>query len=92
MLQQAQQAMARAQDLEQELASERFEIDKGVVKCMFNGTGELLGLKINPSIVDPDDVEALEDLIVGAIRDGFATATTIRNEKVQQIMPSIPGL
>lgn len=92
MLQQAQAAMARAQDLEQELEAERFEVDKGVVKCIFNGTGELLALRINPAIVDPDDVEALEDLIVGAIRDGFTQATAIRNAKVQQIMPNIPGL
>jgi nucleoid-associated protein EbfC len=92
MLQQAQAAMARAQTLEQELAAERFEIDKGVVKCVFNGTGELLGLRIDPSIVDPEDVEALEDLIVGAIRDGFNTATAIRNDRVQQIVPNIPGL
>ncbi len=92
MLQQAQAAMARAQDLEAELAAERFEVDKGVVKCVFNGTGELVTLRIDPSIVDPEDVEALEDLVVGAIRDGFATATSIRNAKVQQIMPNIPGL
>lgn len=92
MLQQAQAAMARAQDLEEELAAERFEIDRGVVKCLFNGTGELMALKIDPSIVDPADVEALEDLITGAVRDGFNTATTIRNAKVQEIMPKIPGL
>ena len=92
MLQQAQVAMARAKDLEVELAQERFEIDKGVVKAMFNGTGELLGLRIDKSIVDPEDVEALEDLIVSAIRDGFTQATAIRNAKVQEIMPDIPGL
>lgn len=92
MLQQAQQAMARAKDLEEELAAERFEVDKGVVKCLFNGTGELMALRIDKSIVDPEDVEALEDLIVSAIRDGFSTATEIRNAKVQEIMPNIPGL
>ena len=92
MLQQAQAAMARAQTLEQELAAERFQVDKGVVKAMFNGTGELLGLKIDPSIVDPEDVEALEDLIISAIREGFETSTSIRNAKVQEIMPNVPGL
>lgn len=92
MMQQAQQAMARAQDLEQELANERIEIDKGPVKATFSGTGELIKLRIDPSVVDPEDVEALEDLVTGAIRDGFTQATETRNARVQQIMPNIPGL
>jgi len=92
MLQQAQQAMARAQTLEAELALERIDIDKGPVKCMFNGTGELMQIKIDPSVVDPEDLEALEDLITGAIRDGQTKATELRNAKVQEIMPNVPGM
>ena len=92
MLQQAQAAMARAQDLEKELEAARFEVDKGVVKALFNGTGELLAIKIDPAIVDPEDVEALEDLVLGTVRDGFAKATEIRNSRVQEIVPNIPGL
>lgn len=92
MLQQAQQAMARAQQLEEELANERIPIDKGPVKALFDGTGQLVQLKIEPSIVDPEDVEALEDLIVSAVRDGFTTATESRAARVQAIMPNVPGL
>ena len=61
-------------------------------KALFNGTGELLKLAIDPSIVDPEDVEALEDLIVSAVRDGFNSATDLRNNKVQDIMPNIPEI
>lgn len=92
MMKQAQAAMARAQNLEEELAQERIEIDKGPVKALFNGTGELMRLRIDPSVVDPDDVEALEDLITGAIKDGFTQATDLRNNRVQEIMPNIPGI
>jgi DNA-binding YbaB/EbfC family protein len=92
MLQQAQQAMARAQQLEAELANERIPIDKGPVKALFDGTGQLVSIKIDKSVIDPEDVEALEDLIVSAVRDGFTTATESRNERVQSIMPDIPGL
>ena len=92
MLQQAQQAMARAKQLEEELANERIPIDKGPVKALFDGTGQIVKLKIDKSVVDPEDVEALEDLIVSAVRDGFTTATDARNEKVQAIMPNVPGL
>lgn len=91
-LQQAQQAMARAKNLESELADERLDIDKGPIKAVFNGQGELVSVKIDKSIVDPEDVEALEDLIVGCVRDGFAKALELRNEKLAEIMPNVPGL
>ena len=92
MLAQAQEAMARAQTLEQELAAQKIEVDKGVVKATFNGVGELMKLKLDPVVVDPEDIESLEDLIVSAIRDGFEQATALRNEKVQDIIPNVPGL
>ena len=92
MMKQAQAAMARAQNLEEELAQERIEIDKGPVKALFNGTGELLRLRIDPSVVDPDEVDALEDLVTSAIKDGYTQATELRNNRVQEIMPNIPGL
>lgn len=91
-LQQAQQAMSRAQNLEQELALERLDIDKGPIKAVFNGQGEMVSIKIDKSVVDPDDIEALEDLIVGCVRDGFSKAVELRNAKLQEIMPNVPGL
>ncbi|MBS1708648.1 MAG: YbaB/EbfC family nucleoid-associated protein, partial [Armatimonadetes bacterium] len=92
MMAQAQNAMARAQQLDQELAAEPIIVDRGQVKLVFNGLGELQTLKIDKAVVDPDDVEALEDLIVGAVRDGFAQAVALRESKVQEIMPHVPGL
>ena len=92
MMKQYQQAMSRAQNLEQELALERIEVDKGPVKVVFTGTGEIDKLTIDKSVVDPEDVESLEDLIVTAVREGFNKATELRNSKVQEIMPNIPGL
>jgi DNA-binding YbaB/EbfC family protein len=88
----AQQAMARAQNLDQELAAEPIIVDRGQVKLVFNGLGELQTLKIEKSVVDPDDIEALEDLIVGAVRDGFSQAVALREAKVKEIMPNVPGL
>ena len=92
MLKQAQDAMAKAQQLEEDLAQERIEIDKGLVKATFSGKAELIKLQIDPSVVDPNDVEALEDLIVSAVRDGFTQATEMRNERVQAIMPNMPNI
>ena len=95
MLKNVQQAMARAQTLEQELALEQIVIDKGPVKVVYSGTGEIQKLTIDKRVVDPEEVEALEDLILIAVREGFAKATELRNSKVQEItqsMPNIPGL
>ncbi len=85
MVAKAQEAMARAQTLEQELAADRIMIDKGPVKAIISGTGDLLKLSLDKSIVDPEDVEMLEDLIVSAIRDGFNQATELRQRKVDEI-------
>ncbi len=92
MMQQMQSAMAKAKNLEEDLANERIAVDKGPVKALFNGTGELLKISIDPLVVDPEDVEALEDLIVSAVRDGFNSATELRNSRVQGIMPNLPEI
>lgn len=92
MMAQAKQAMARAQTMEDELAEERIEVDKGPVKATFNGKAELLKLTLDKAVVDPEDVEALEDLIVSTIRDGFNQATELRAAKLQEIMPNMPNM
>ena len=92
MMQQAQQAMARAQSLEVELQSEMINVDKGPVKAVFNGQGEMMSIKIDKSVIDPEDAEALEDLIVGCVKDGFTKSVELRNNKLAEIMPNIPGM
>lgn len=92
MMGQMRQAMEQAQGLEDQLANERIGIDKGPVKALFNGQGEILKLSLDPSIVDPSDVEMLEDMIVSALRDGFQQATALRNARVQSILPNVPEI
>jgi hypothetical protein len=92
MLAQAQSAMARAKSLNAELEAERLEIDKGEIKMIFNGLGELQRIKISPSIVDPNDVEMLEDMVLGAVRAGFEEAVARREAKMAEIMPNLPDL
>lgn len=92
MMQQMQSAMSRAETLETELAAEKLEIDKGPIKATFTGTGELLKISIDKSIVDPNDLEMLEDLIVSTVKDGFTKATEIRQRKVNEILPNVPNI
>lgn len=81
----AQQAMARAQNLEAELANARIPVDKGPVKAVMSGNGELMSISLDKSVVDPEDIESLEDLIVSAIRDGYQKSLDLRAEKVEEI-------
>lgn len=92
ILDQAKQAVARAHELEEELEKERIKVDRGPVKAIFDGTGQLLKIEIEKSIVDPEDIETLEDLIVSTVKAGFSSATELRNARVQQIVPNVPGL
>lgn len=89
---QMQQAMERAKQLEAELANERVQSTTGPISVTFDGTGAMQGIKIDPSAVDPNEVEMLEDMIVVAVRAGFEKATQLRAERTQSILPNIPGL
>lgn len=92
MLKQAQEAQARLQALEQQLEEDRLEVEKGPVKATFSGTGCLVGIRIDPSLMTPDEVDVLEDLIVSIARDGFAKANEARSERVRSIVPDLPGI
>jgi DNA-binding YbaB/EbfC family protein len=78
LLQQAQQMMEA-----QQAASER-EIEGvaggGVVRVRTTGTGQVLGVTIDPEVVDPDDVAMLEDLVVAALHDMNAKLLEIQRE------------
>jgi DNA-binding YbaB/EbfC family protein len=60
-----------------------------------NGKGDLRGLKIDKSLVDPEDVEVLEDLIVAAFNDAKAKADEASKEKMSEVTGGLklpPGL
>jgi hypothetical protein len=76
MLQQAQQMQAKLEVVQKEL--DAFEVDgyaaSSLITATVSGKGILRRLKIDPSIVDPADVEMLEDLIIVAINDARSKA------------------
>ena len=92
MMRQAQEAMQQAQKLEDELAKEQLPIEKGPVKAIFTGKGEILSLKIDPVIIDPEEAEMLEDLILSVVRDGITQANELRASRLQKLMPGLPGM
>jgi DNA-binding YbaB/EbfC family protein len=93
MIQQMQNRLAKIQ---QELADAVVEgsAGGGVVTAQVSGSKEFKGIKIDPSAVDPDDVEMLEDLITAAITDAMAKAQALSEEKLSALTGGIkiPGL
>ncbi|MDF2440532.1 MAG: nucleoid-associated protein EbfC [Abditibacteriota bacterium] len=93
MLQKMQQDTLR---LQEELDAERLETSAGggMVRVVTTGMGEVLEIKIAPEVVDPNDIEMLQDLIVTAVRDALKKAQDHHSEKMSGIMGGlkIPGL
>ncbi len=76
LLAQAQQMQAQLEAAQQQLDSERVTGDAGggLVSATVTGTGDLVGLVIDPRALDPDDTETLADLILAAYRDATSQA------------------
>jgi DNA-binding YbaB/EbfC family protein len=70
MMQQAQRMQAKLAEKQAELSQKTIEASAGggKVTVTANGAGDVLSIKIDPSVVDPDDVEMLEDLVLAGVK------------------------
>ena len=93
MAMQMQQDMARVQ-AELETATVEASAGGGVVKATVTGKQELLSLVIDPSAVDPDDVEMLQDLVLTAVNEGIQKAQAMVADRMSALTGGlgIPGL
>jgi hypothetical protein len=93
MIQQMQNRMMKIQE-ELDQAEVEGTAGGGVVKATVNGQRALKSIKIDPSAVDPDDVEMLEDLVVAAVQDAMEQAAKLAEEKMGALTGGmkIPGL
>ena len=84
MAQQMQADMARAQ---QELDELRVEgtAGGGVVKAVVSGKLDIVSVAIDPEVVDPDDIDDLQDLVVAAVADAQTNAKAAADEKMNKI-------
>ncbi|MFQ3548692.1 MAG: YbaB/EbfC family nucleoid-associated protein [Armatimonadota bacterium] len=96
IMKQVQKMAEDTERLDQELAEQRIEAASGggMVKVVVSGKGELIDIKIDPQVVDPEDVEMLQDLIVSAMREALENAAKIKEEKLGSLTGgmNIPGL
>ena len=84
MMRQIQKMQQDMQAAQEALANTLVEATAGggVVKATVTGDGELRAIKIDPSVVDPEDVETLEDLVLAAITEATRQAKELQAEKL----------
>ncbi|HXV70948.1 MAG TPA: YbaB/EbfC family nucleoid-associated protein [Acidimicrobiia bacterium] len=94
IMKQAQQMQEQLARTQAELADRRFEgsAGGGMVTATVTGGPELVEVKISPDVVDPDDVEMLEDLVVAAVRQAMEEAVKTTNEELGGITGGLGGL
>ena len=80
LLAQAQQMQQKLLEAQQQLANAEVhgQAGGGLVEVVVKGSGEVVAVKIDPKVVDPEDIETLQDLIVGAMADASKQVTRWR--------------
>ena len=98
------QAMIRqAQKMQEEVAAKQEELDAreyeikaggGVVTVKINGKKEVLSIDIDPEVVDPDDVETLQDILVAGVNEAIKRVEDTNSKEMEKITGSMnmPGL
>ena len=97
MMKQAQEMQAKMEAMQAELASAELEGQSGggMVAVTMDGKGVLKQVKIDPKLVDPEDVEMLEDLILAAANDAKAKVEAHAAEKMKEVTGGLqlpPGI
>ncbi len=97
MMKQVQKMQADMQKAQEELEQKEYTsvVGGGAVEITMTGKKSVTSVKIKPEVVNPDDVEMLEDLISAAVNDVISKIEADSSDTMQQItgsMPSIPGL
>ncbi len=101
-----QSMIKQAQKMQEDMAAKQAELEAreydvnaggGVVSVKINGKKEILAVKIGEEVVDPDDIETLEDLIVAAVNEAIKTAERDSQEEMAKVtgnmsIPGMPGM
>ena len=89
IMRQAQKMQKKMQQMQEELENREVSatVGGGMVEAKVNGKGQLLALRVEKDVVDPEDVEMLSDLIVAAVAEAQRQAS----EMMEQEMSSITG-
>lgn len=87
MMKQIQKMQAEMAKVEQELAETKIEASAGggAVKAVVTGKQQLVEVKIDPSVVDPEDIEILEDMVVAAVNEALRQSQDLAQKKLSAV-------
>ena len=96
MMKQAQQLQSKMLKLQEEMAEKTVEASSGggMVKVVANGRHQLLSIQIDKEVVDPDDLEMLQDLILAAVNEALLKSQEMVSGEMSKLTGgmNIPGL
>lgn len=96
LLKQAQQMQAKMAKIQEEVGARTVEasVGGGMVKVLANGKQEILSISIEPQVVDPDDIDMLQDLVVAAVNQALKEAGEMMAVEMGKVTGGIkvPGL
>ena len=92
ILQMGQQMQARISELQTELGNKKVTTSSGggMVTVTADGRGRIRELKIDPTVVDPSDVEMLEDLVMAAVSEAQQRARQVYEEEMKKVTGGLP--
>ena len=96
ILKQAQKMQENMQKMQEELESKELEasVGGGAVTVKVNGKKEVLDITIKPEVVDPDDIEMLQDLVLSAVNQALKSVDDMQANQMSKVTGgmNIPGL
>ena len=96
-----QQLMRQAQKMQQAMVEAQEKLDEaeyeasaggGVVNVKVSGKREITSITIDPQVVDPDDVEMLQDLIIAAVNEALRQGEEAREATMNRMAPGMGGM
>ena len=94
LMKQAQRMQRQMEEKQKELESKEWEATAGggAVKVRVSGQKEVVAIEISKDVVDPDDVEMLQDLIMAAVNEGLRKGEEAREAAMSRMAPGMGGL
>ncbi len=96
IMKQAQKMQSKMMKLQEELADETVEASSGggMIKVVVNGKQQVVSINIEKEVVDPEDIDMLQDLVIAAVNDALTKSQEMVSEKMGKLTGglNIPGL
>ncbi|MEZ4630758.1 MAG: YbaB/EbfC family nucleoid-associated protein [Deinococcales bacterium] len=94
LMKEAQKAQRKMQEAQEKIAAMTVEgsAGGGMVKVNARGDGEIIGVTLEASVVNPDEVELLEDLIMAAVNDAQQKSKALQEQELGSVMGGLGGM